>query len=128
MKKNEQGVTMIQMVIAIVMLVLSAGFSIYNARNTIIETKVAKVYNEMVQVKKAVVDLEILSSDGIENIGTVIENFNSPSYNQLLPYYSANQEYYLLDFKTNGAIVCEELEIRNIENNYIVNVNDIENI
>lgn len=127
MKKNNKGITMIQMVITIVMMVLIAGFSIYNARDTIIETKVAKIYNEVEEVKNAVIGLKIFEDENIENIlGAPLQNLND--YPGLAAYYKDDQEYYLLNFKTNGNTLCDLLEIRNIENNYIVNLKDADNV
>lgn len=127
MKKNNKGITMIQMVITIVMMVLIAGFSIYNARDTIIETKVAKIYNEVEEVKNAVTGLKIFEDENIENIlGAPLQNLND--YSELAAYYKDDQEYYLLNFKTNGNTLCDLLEIRNIENNYIVNLKDADNV
>lgn len=127
MKKNNKGITMIQMVITIVMMVLIAGFSIYNARDTIIETKVAKIYNEVEEVKNAVTGLKIFEDENIENIlGAPLQNLND--YSGLAAYYKDDQEYYLLNFKTNGNTLCDLLEIRNIENNYIVNLKDVDNV
>ncbi len=127
MKKNNKGITMIQMVITIVMMVLIAGFSIYNARDTIVETKVAKIYNEVEEVKNAVTGLKIFEDENIENIlGTPLQNLND--YPGLAVYYKDDQEYYLLNFKTNGNVLCDLLEIRNIENNYIVNLKDTDNV
>lgn len=118
---------MIQMVITIVMMVLIAGFSIYNARDTIIETKVAKIYNEVEEVKNAVTGLKIFEDENIENIlGAPLQNLND--YSELAAYYKDDQEYYLLNFKTNGNTLCDLLEIRNIENNYIVNLKDADNV
>ena len=124
---QKRGITMIQMVITIVMMILIAGFSIYNSRDTIIETKLSKTYNEMMTVKEAVLGLETLEIVDITDIGTELPDFSS--YTQLMPYYnSGDHEYYLLDFKNNGDAIAEVLEIRNIENNYIVNVKNIEDI
>lgn len=126
MLNQKRGVTMIQMVITIVMMILIAGFSIYNASDTIVETKIAKTYNEMKEVKQAVVGLKTLGIYDIRDIGTKVSDFTG--YMQLQDYYSGDQEYYLLNFNEKGDSICEILEIRNIENNYIVNVKNIENI
>ena len=91
MKKNNKGITMIQMVITIVMMVLIAGFSIYNARDTIIETKVAKIYNEVEEGKNAVTGLKIFEDENIENIlGAPLQNLND--YSELAAYYKDDQE------------------------------------
>ena len=127
MMEQKRGITMIQMVITIVMMILIAGFSIYNSRDTIIETKLSKTYNEMMTVKEAVLGLETLEIVDIKDIGTKLSDFSS--YTQLMPYYnSGDNEYYLLDFKSNGDAISDVLEIRNIENNYIVNVKNMEDI
>lgn len=126
MKRNS-GITMIQMVITIVMMVLIAGFSIYNSKDTLVEAKLTKAYNEILEVKKAVQGAETLELVKMSSIGTEIEDFTL--YPQLSTYYtSGDHEYYFLNFKDNGKAIEDALEIRNIENNYIVDVKNIENI
>lgn len=126
--KANKGITMIQMVITIVMMVLIAGFSVYNSSDTVVEIRISKVYEEMKEVKNAVASLNVLEEDLSQYFGAPLENFNA--YNQLISYYvdSPAQEYYYLDFKNEGAVLEDILEIRNIENNYIVNTTNIENI
>lgn len=127
MKGKELGITMIQMVITVLMMIIIAGFSVYNANDTIIESRIAKAYNEMMEVKNAVIGLKTLGAYDMRDIGTQIPNLSS--YNQLMPYYtSGDHEYYLLDFEGKGDAISEILEIRNIENNYIVDVGNIENV
>ncbi len=127
MRKNQQGFTMLQMTITIVMLVLIAAFAIYNARDTVVETKITKVYNEIIEVKRAVIGVETLNVQEIENIGTKLENLDA--YPQLSSYLgSGDHEYYLLNFKESKEKLEDALELRNIENNYIVDVADTEKI
>ena len=87
----------------------------------------AKIYNEVEEVKNAVTGLKIFEDENIENIlGAPLQNLND--YPELAAYYKDDQEYYLLNFKTNGNTLCDLLEIRNIENNYIVNLKDADNV
>ena len=127
MKKREEGVTLIQTVIAVVMIALIASFAIFNSRDTVVETRVAKVYNEILTVKKAVLELEMLEEKGME-IFTESKIQNLDSYPEIASHGKANQEYYYLDFEKEGNLLQEKLDIRNIENNYIVNVKNIEDI
>lgn len=127
MKKYNSGITMIQMVITIVMMVLIAGFSIYNSKDTLVETKLTKAYNEMLEVKRAVQGLRVLDVIELKDISTPVNDFTN--YPQLSGYYTSGEhEYYFLDFKNNGAVIEDSLEIRNIENNYIVDVKNVEDI
>lgn len=125
--KGKNGITMIQTVITIVMMILIAGFSIYNSKDTLVETKLTKAYNEILEVKRAVQGAETLELFKMSSIGTPVEDFTL--YPQLSGYYNSGEhEYYFLNFKDNGKVIENVLEIRNIENNYIVNVKNTENI
>ncbi len=127
MESKQKGISLMQMVITIVMLMLIALFAVFNSRDTITETKLSRVYDEMVKVKQAVIGIVTLKEDYISEIGTKIEDFSS--YPQLTPYYNGTEhEYYFLDFKTKGDVLQEILELRNIENNYIVNVKNLQNV
>ncbi len=126
MESKQKGISLIQMVITIVMMMLIALFAVFNSRDTITETKLSRVYDEMVKVKQAVMGTITLNENYISEIGTKVEDFSS--YPQLASYYSTGQEYYFLDFKTKGDVLQEILELRNIENNYIVNVKNLQNI
>lgn len=127
MFKKEKGITMIQMVITIIMMIIIASFSLYNARDTIIEAKVSKVYKEIMTVREGVVGAKVMETIDFADFGTKLDDFSS--YPQLSSYYdSGDSEYYFLDFETKNAVISEALEIRNIENNYIVNVKDFENV
>lgn len=127
MRKNKKGVTLIQTVIAVVMIIIMAGFAILNSNDTIAETKVAKAYNEIVELKKAIYGFELLDEEGMEVfIDSKIESLDV--YPALASYGKENQEYYYLDFTNDSEILSDTLELRNIENDYIVNVKDIDNI
>ena len=125
--KQEKGVTMIMMVVTIVMMILIAGFSIYNSKDTIIETKLAKIYNEIKEVKTGVIRYKVLYEDGMEVIAD--DKLSSlAAYPAISTREKPDQEYYLLDFVNKSNVLNDIFELRNVENNYIVNVKDIENI
>lgn len=127
MRKQNKGITMIQMVITIVMMVLIAGFSIYNSKDTLVETKITKAYNEILEVKRAVQSFEMLDFAKLSDFSTQITDFTY--YPQLVSYCNdPSGEYYFLNFESNKDVIEDILEIRNIENNYIVDVKNIENI
>lgn len=127
MIKREEGITLIQTAIAVVMIVLIASFAILNSTDTLIETKVAKAYNEIIIVKKAVMEIEALEEIGMAVFsGDRIENFDS--FKGLEDKDKQNQEYYYLNFKEKSSVLNDILDIRNVENNYIVNVRDLDNI
>ena len=73
--KGKNGITMIQTVITIVMMILIAGFSIYNSKDTLVETKLTKAYNEILEVKRAVQGVETLELFKMSDIGTPVEDF-----------------------------------------------------
>ena len=127
MIKREEGITLIQTAIAVVMIVLIAGFAILNSTDTLIETKVAKAYNEIIIVKKAVMEIEALEEEGMAIFSSDrIENFDS--FKGLEDKDKPNQEYYYLNFKEKANILNDILDVRNVENNYVVNVKNLDNI
>lgn len=130
MKKNEKGITLIQVVIAVVMLTLIASFAVLNSNDTAVETRIAKAYNEIIEVKKAVIELKMLDEDELKMVlsGDKIDSLDE--YPNLASYNKPDQEYYVLKFENEDKkdILLDTLELRNIENNYIVNIKDIENI
>lgn len=58
--KQKKGITLIEMVLTIVVLLILSGLVIFSSRRTIDETDVTKVYTEMSSVKKAVENAAIL--------------------------------------------------------------------
>ena len=125
---DNRGFTMVQMVVTIIMIVLIAAFSVSNSRDTIVETKVAKAYEEVTEVKKAVMRYAVLSQEREELSAFKIDNLDS--YPNLTSEYAemGEQEYYFLDFKTQGETLNEILEVRNVNDNYIVNIKNLNDI
>lgn len=130
MRKNEKGITLIQTVIAVVMIAIIASFAILNSNDTVVETRIAKVYNEIKEVKKSIIEIKILDEDEIKNVLSGDKIDDLAGYPNLAKYKKPDQEYYLLEFENEEKrnMLLDTLELRNIENNYIVNVKDIENI
>ena len=127
MIKREEGITLIQTAVAVVMIVLIASFAILNSTDTVVETKIAKLYSEIMIVKKAVMEIEALEEEGMEMLSSErILSFDG--YEGLEDKDKANQEYYFLNFKEKSNLLNGVLDIRNVENNYIVNVKDLDNI
>lgn len=126
MLKQNKGITMIQMVVTVVMLALIAAFSIYNATTTVVEAKVAKAYNEIITLKNGVKSFVILN-ENLDNFpGREIPNLDG--YAHLASENKPDQNYFYLDFKNDAGIINDALEVRNIENDYIVNLKEFENI
>ena len=126
MLKQNKGITMIQMVVTVVMLALIAAFSIYNATTTVVEAKVAKAYNEIITLKNGVKSFVILNESLESFPGREIPNLDE--YPHLQTVSKVNQKYYYLDFKNDAGSINDALEVRNIENDYIVNLRELENI
>ena len=126
--KKNTGITMIQMVITIVMLVLIAGFSIYNSSDTIAETKAATAYQEITEVKKAVMEYVVLHEDKEDLQLFRLDSLSG--FPTIASFYTdeENQEFYYLNYKADATLLNEILETRNVTSNYIVNVKDLNNV
>ena len=118
---------MIMMVITVVMMALIAVFSISNSKETVVETKIIKTYEEMREVKSAIMRYVVI--DNMENLATY-KITSLASYPGITSKYGpSEQDLYYFDFGQDSAILNDLLEVRNIQNDYIVNVynlNDIE--
>lgn len=53
MLRKDNGVTLIQLLVAVIVVIIIAGFAIWDAGNTTTETKLTKLYNEVMLVKNA---------------------------------------------------------------------------
>ena len=51
---NKKGVSMIEIIISIIILLIIAFFAVYNSRNSVGKAKLAEVYSEMISVQNAV--------------------------------------------------------------------------
>ncbi len=121
--KNNSGITMIMMVITVVMMALIAVFSITNSRETVTETKIIKLYNEMREVKSAV--LRYATTENLDNL-SIYATTVFPAGSK---YPASEQKLYYLDFYNDKNVLNDLLEVGNIEHDYVVNVyhlNDVE--
>ena len=122
--RKDSGITMIMMVITIVMMALIAVFSISNSKDTIVETKIIKTYDEMREVKSAIMRYVVI--DNMENLS--LYKTTSLKTGMVSKYGSEEQDLYELTFLSDGAVLEDILEVRNIQHDYIVNVHNLNDI
>lgn len=126
---RQNGITMIMMVITVVMMALIAAFSIYNSKETIVETKITKAYNEIREVKDAVMRYAMLNLEMSDLRGCLVSN--PANYGSVLDSYYPSYEnhvFYFLNFKEQKNVLEDILELRNVENNYIIDATDLSNL
>lgn len=109
--RKQNGVSMIEVVISIIILLFIAFFSIYNARNSVPTAEAAEVYSEMRSVEQAVeaVKLEMLMDDEFELKKD--EHYDETSGSDYIIYGSLNHE----------VKAAKALGISNLKRDYIVN-------
>ncbi len=139
--RKQYGVTTLSIVIVVVVLAILASASILYSRDVVSEGKLATTYDEIKQVKDAVVNLKSLSeinpeSYNLENILGVFEITNIDEYNARVGMkLNSTKKYYYLGFADENLEegirqnLSDIFEIRSVSNNYIISVealNDIE--
>lgn len=128
--KNQRGVTATSMVIVIIILILLAGYSVLTSREVVTEVKTEKYFQEIKLIDDQMKGLsfdkknfkDTLEAFKIEDI----RDYNARVGNRLLE----GEDYYLLAFGDESMTevmkqtLNEALDVRNVENSYIVSYED----
>ncbi len=128
--KSQRGVTATSMVIVIVILIMLAGYSILTSREVVTEANAQKYFQEIKLINDQMKSLsfdkknfkDTLEAFKIEDIS----QYNSRVGNRLLE----GEDYYLLGFGDEAMseimkqTLNEALDVRSIENSYIVSYED----
>lgn len=116
MKKN-QGISLIELVIVIIILILIAGFAVFNGRNTIEKADATELFAEMTNMKKAVSsviikkDLESGDDNWLKDYYDEVVNKDKSLY---LIYGMDNNKY-------KSSNVRKNIDMDVIKRSYIVN-------
>ena len=112
---NKSGLSMVEVIISIIILIIIAFFAIFNSQNSIPQAKAAEVYSEMRSVEAAVESIRtnMVMKDDFE----LVEGKHYDSVAQgKTGYYVING--FLEGNETNAA---EFLGLDNLKRNYLVN-------
>ena len=61
MLRNERGVTLVQVIVTMVIVIIIASFAIWYSKNTSTEAKLTRLYNEITTVKEACNDARVIN-------------------------------------------------------------------
>ena len=115
--KNKKGITLIEVMIAVIVLVIIATFSILYSSNITDESKLAKVYNEINIVKDAIEESMVLIEINPEKYSleyffgeeVSVGNYNVGVISKEGTWYHIGEENY------------KTLDLRNIDREYLYN-------
>ena len=101
--KNSKGVTMIELVIVMIIIVLIAGFAVFNGRSSIDKAEVAEIYSEISNVKSAVNGVMVqMNLEGKEKDNGWLTSFYNASGDGWYEIYGAEKsEYATSDVRKN---------------------------
>lgn len=108
---NQNGISMMEIIISIIILLFIAFFSIYSAKNAVPTAEASEIYSEMRSIEQAIesVKAEMILNDDFALIeGTHYDEADGENY---IIYGSLNHE-------TSAA---DNLGINNLKRDYIVN-------
>lgn len=122
--RNNEGVTILQIVITVIVMIILLSLAIFYSSGTTKEATVAALYNEIKEVTSVIQEASILNH--IQKSGDEIiffEETSAPkveksSYQTQLAL-AGSGEFYYLDF-TSSRELKNTLELENIKNDYIL--------
>ncbi len=123
MKKNS-GITILQIVITIIILVIIISITFLYGQNVPKEAKISTLYNEMKDIEDAFVELNMLNNIEIKTDSIVLCNkvevpkIEASDYEKQLSGED-KWTYYYLDFKSSKDL-GNLLEMDNVKNDYIL--------
>ena len=128
--KNQRGVTATSMVIVIIILILLAGYSVLTSREVVTEVKTEKYFQEIKLIDDQMKGLSFDKRNFKDTLEAFkiddIRDYNARVGNRLLE----GEDYYLLAFGDESMTevmkqtLNEALDVRNVENSYIVSYED----
>lgn len=127
--KNNQGVTTMQIVITVIVMLILLSIAIFYSRGTTKEATLAVLYNEIRDVTSAVQEASALNQIKVSGEKIIFFGETSAPKVEKSAYSSqlANAgegEFYFLDFTTSKDLK-HTLELENVKNDYILNYNTL---
>lgn len=126
---QKQGITMLQLVLTIVVMVILASIAILYGGGVPKEASIASIYNEIKEIKSSISEAYWLGKikKGTNEITFFNEasapKINPSDYSEVLGG-STSGDYYMLDF-TSTKTLKNALEMENVKNDYILNLNTL---
>lgn len=127
--KNNQGITTMQIVITVIVMLILLSIAIFYGQGTSKEATISALYNEIREVSSAIQEASALNQ--IKVSGEEIIFFGETSAQKVEKTAYAEQlvnagegEFYYLDFTTSKDLK-HTLELENVKNDYILNFNTL---
>lgn len=126
---QNQGITILQIVIAIVIMIILASVAILYGGGIPREANIASVYSEIREIKGAFQEARMLNRLKVSGDKLIIFNeiavphISASEYQDVLGA-EATGEYYYLDF-TSSKELRNVLDAENIKNDYILDFNNL---
>ena len=123
---KNKGFSMIQMVVTVIIIIVVAAFAIFYSGDTTKEAKLAKVFNEITEIKNAISQVKVLNE--IDPVTYSYSNLFGESIADMTTYYSkigidpetqSGTEYYFLINRNDK----KALEMERVEYEYIFEMN-----
>lgn len=126
---QNQGITILQLVLTIVIMVILASVAILYGGGVPKEASMASIYNEIKEIKSAISEAFWLGKlkkvpSGVSVFDEVtVPKVNASDYSEVLGGRTSG-DYYLLDFSTTKAL-RNTLDMENVKNDYILDLNTL---
>ena len=126
---RNEGVTILQLVITIIIMIIILAIGIFYGPNVAREAKLATIYNEIKEVKSVFKELYILNKIEVsDNYLSFYDEIEVPKVDVTMYEKELGEnpigDYYYLDFTTSRELE-NVLGIERVENDYILNIQEL---
>lgn len=127
MKKNE-GITILQVVITIIVMMIILSASVFYGLNTTREAKVAATYNEIKEIEGAIKEAVVRNKiEILANSINIYGEYEAPKIDvsaYTVQLGGETGDFYYLDF-TSSRKLSNVFDIERVKNDYLLGIDDL---
>lgn len=126
--KGNEGITILQIVITIIVMMIILSASVFYGVNTTREAKIAATYSEIKDIESAIKEAEVREKIKIlDNSISIYGEYEAPKVDNSsyeLQLGEKSGDFYFLDF-TSSRKLSNALDIERVKNNYLLEIENL---
>ncbi len=127
--KGNEGITILQIVITIIVMMLILSVSVFKGVSTTKEAKIATTYNEIKEVEGALKEAKVRDKiEILDNSINILGEYEAPKIDTnaySVQLGDSSGDFYYLDF-TSSRKLSDALNLERIKNDYLLEVNNLD--
>lgn len=126
--KGNEGVTILQIVITIIVMMLILSASVFYGVNTTKEAKIAATYNEIKEIETAIKEAEVRNKiEILDNSIKILGEYEAPKIDvsaYATQLAGKTGDFYYLDF-TSSRKLSNVFDIERVKNDYLLEIDNL---